>query len=283
MNVSNCLDKFGRSTLSSNLFDELSDPCCYIDSFKELAADEHDLIVMHLNIRSIANKQVGLSDLLQETSTDVCLLNETWLTDRKKCRLVFDDYDLESVERSHKKGGGVGILISKHLNYKRHYSLEINQKCLESCVVELKPEKGKPILLAALYRPPNSDIQEFMKVFNHFLNKLSSLNKEYILGMDHNFDFLKYGKHDPTQHLLETILDHNLFPTITLPTRITKTTATLIDNIFVSKQLFKNYTSGVLINDISDHLPCILVNREAKLLRTPLVPVSCRKITPKTL
>ena len=50
MNVLNCHDKFGRSTLSSNLFDELSDPCCYIDSIKELAADEHDLIVMHLNI-----------------------------------------------------------------------------------------------------------------------------------------------------------------------------------------------------------------------------------------
>ena len=99
--------------------------------------------------------------------------------------------------------------------------------------------------------------------------------------MDHNFDFLKYGKHDPTQHLLETILDHNLFPTITLPTRITKTMATLIDNIFVSKQLFKNYTSGVLINDLSDHLPCILENREAKLLRSPLIPVTCRKILQK--
>ena len=170
-NVSNCLDQFDRSTLSSSLFDEISDPCCYIDSVKELAANEQDLIVIHLNIRSIANKQVGLIDLLQETSTDVCLLNETWLTDRKKGQLLFDGYDLESVERSHKKGGGVGILVSKQLNYKRHHSLEMNQKCLESCMVELKPVKGKSNLFAALYRPPNSNIKELMTVFNRFLNK----------------------------------------------------------------------------------------------------------------
>ena len=186
-------------------------------------------------------------------------------------------------ERSHRKGGGVGILISKDLDYECVCNLELKSNCFESCVVELKLLNGKPIILASLYRPPNSNVCEFMTIFNCFLNKLSNTKKEYIIGMDHNFDLLKYSKHDLTQDLLELFLDHGMFPTITLPSRITKTTATLIDNIFVSKNLFKNYTSGVLVNDLSDHLPCLLVSHEARVLQNEPRQIYCWKITPKTI
>ena len=97
LSLSNCLDKFRRSTLSSSLFDEITDPCCYIDSIKELNADDSDLIVTHLNIHSLSHKLVGLNNMLQDTSSDVCLLNETWLNDRNIDTCQFDDYDLESV------------------------------------------------------------------------------------------------------------------------------------------------------------------------------------------
>ena len=43
------------------------------------------------------------------------------------------------------------------------------------------------------------------------------------------------------------------------PTRITNTSATLIDNIIVSQNLCGAYTSSILINDTSDHLPTICV------------------------
>ena len=38
-----------------------------------------------------------------------------------------------------------------------------------------------------------------------------------------------------------------------------------------------------MVNEISDHLPCLLVSREAKLIRNQPTPVTCRKTTPKTL
>lgn len=44
-----------------------------------------------------------------------------------------------------------------------------------------------------------------------------------------------------------------LFPKITRPTRITMHCATLIDNIFTN-YIEQNMVSGILINDISDHL-----------------------------
>ena len=52
--------------------------------------------------------------------------------------------------------------------------------------------------------------------------------------------------------------DKNLYPTISRPTRVTKNSATLIDNLFISENLIDNYRSGILVNDMSDHLPCLL-------------------------
>ena len=45
-----------------------------------------------------------------------------------------------------------------------------------------------------------------------------------------------------------------LFPLITKPTRITANSATLIDNIFTN-HLTADICNGIIINDISDHLP----------------------------
>ena len=50
----------------------------------------------------------------------------------------------------------------------------------------------------------------------------------------------------------------NLLPVITKPTRITHGSATLIDNIMISEKLQMKYHSGIMINNMSDHLPCYL-------------------------
>ena len=88
---------------------------------------------------------------------------------------------------------------------------------------------------------------------------LEKEKKELIIGMDHNFDLLKSMEHKKTQYFLDTMLNKELFPTITRSTRITKQSATLIDNIFVSLNLHKKFDSAILINDMSDHLPTLII------------------------
>ena len=61
-------------------------------------------------------------------------------------------------------------------------------------------------------------------------------------------------KHSETIIFLETLYSACLFPLITHPTRIKDSSATLIDNIFTNV-LNKKITSGLIIGDISDHLP----------------------------
>ena len=44
------------------------------------------------------------------------------------------------------------------------------------------------------------------------------------------------------------------------PTRITKTTATLIDNIFTNDNE-GTHVNGILFNDLSDHLPVFTISK----------------------
>ena len=58
-----------------------------------------------------------------------------------------------------------------------------------------------------------------------------------LIGADHNLDFLKHMQHTATELFINKLLDFNMIPCITRPTRITHSSATLIDNIFVSNKL----------------------------------------------
>ena len=100
--------------------------------------------------------------------------------------------------------------------------------------------------------------------------------KGIIVGLDHNLDFLKSSKHCSTNEFIQNNLDFGLVPTITRPTRITKNSATLIDNIIVSQNFCGAFVRSVLVRDTSDHLPttCVLGSLiSAK--KEPLI-VKCR-------
>ena len=79
-------------------------------------------------------------------------------------------------------------------------------------------------------------------------------NKNIILMGDFNVNLINYNKNRGAYEFLEQLYNHKLTPQITLSTRITEKTATLIDNIFVNGQAQK-YNSGNIATSISDHLP----------------------------
>ena len=74
-----------------------------------------------------------------------------------------------------------------------------------------------------------------------------------------------------------------MYPTITKPTRICYTTATLLDNLIVSAGLYDKYDSQILICDISDHLHCILTLHDRILERKGPLQIICRKLDENNL
>ena len=101
--------------------------------------------------------------------------------------------------------------------------------------------------------------------------------------MDHNLDLLKGGSHKQTQLFLNDLLDKEIYPTITLPTRISHNAATLIDNVFVSKNLHKFFESSILIEDISDHLPLLILLKQTKLICNKPIEFKTRKLNAKNI
>ena len=71
---------------------------------------------------------------------------------------------------------------------------------------------------------------------------------------DFNLDLLRYNDNVPTQEFIDRLFSYSFYPLISNPTRITSHTATLIDNIFTN-QLSDNVFNGIVLNDLSDHLP----------------------------
>ena len=87
-----------------------------------------------------------------------------------------------------------------------------------------------------MYHPSNSDIPVFLASYTSLVCAIKKEHpKGIIIGLDHNLDFLKSDKHCTTNDFIQNNLDFGLIPTITQPTRITKTSTTLIDNIIVSQ------------------------------------------------
>ena len=71
---------------------------------------------------------------------------------------------------------------------------------------------------------------------------------------DFIIDLLKHDTHNTTKQFLDTMYSLGLYPLIDKPTRNTHNSTKLINNIFTNELRFY-LTSGVMFNDISDHLP----------------------------
>ena len=89
--------------------------------------------------------------------------------------------------------------------------------------------------------------------------KISRENKVCYLMGDFNLNLMNYQSSPKTGEFLDSIYSNMFYPLISRPTRITSYTATLIDNIFTNN-IDNLMTSGLLFNDLSDHLPIFVID-----------------------
>ena len=139
--------------------------------------------------------------------------------------------------------------------------------------------------MGSSYRALNTNSSKFTDHVKKVISKvqLEKDEKELILCMDHNLDLLKCHLHEPTRAFLDSLVEKGVFPTITCPTRITQTSATLIDITFVSRKLHRSFDSGILLSDISDHLPSLVLLKQTKLLNKEPLEFTSRNLNEQKL
>ena len=194
------------------------------------------------------------------------------------------NYKFVGKNRPTKKGGGVGFLVHNKLYYKVRDDININcESDLEYVFIELKARK-RNLIKGSLYRPPHTREKDFLRDYKELVQTLKQeKDKEIVLGMDHNMDLLKASKHANTQDFLDYNVEMDLLPVIIKPSRITKNSATLIDSIFISRMLQQEFSSCLIISDLSDHLPAVVTLTGVQQEKRESIVISYGNITEENI
>ena len=157
--------------------------------------------------------------------------------------------------------GGVGLFLRSDIVSLPRSDISIFlEGVFESVFVEVIAE-GRRFIVGSIYRPPNSNTAEFLQLLSATFTKIKD-KKSYVMG-DFNFDLLKYHENASSAEFLDEITSAGFQPLISLPSRITHNTTSLIDNIFTN-DFCKPMTSGLITTPISDHLATFAIFSESK-------------------
>jgi hypothetical protein len=151
-------------------------------------------------------------------------------------------------------------LIIKSLNY---IVLEkITNEAFQALWIEIPFVNHKNIVCGIIYRQHNSP-EYFQKYFEDKIEEIVSSGKAvYVMG-DFNVDLLKCERSQISHDFLLSLQSCYLIPTIDKPTRVHRTSATLIDNIFINNPE-KLLISGNIVSDISDHFSQVCITTCAR-------------------
>ena len=92
--------------------------------------------------------------------------------------------------------------MSNEISYSELTEITKVQECIECLFLKIN-FKGIIYIIGIVYRPPDSDIEQFTATLNDILSQISHLPC-YIMG-DYNLDLLKHECHNPTENFLNTM------------------------------------------------------------------------------
>jgi len=217
-----------------------------------------DLKIIHINVCSLRDKVHLIS--AEYHNYDVICITETWLnSDILSNNLHIPGFHLPIRKDRPTRGGGVAIYVKQNIYYKHLQDLDITE--LEAIWVEIVIKKQK-WLIGTLYRADLSN-RYWDLIEESFSNACDKNIKTVILG---DFNANIYNMRQPKiEHLMNMF---NLDQVISEPTRLTSSTATLIDLIFVScPNLVSKF--GVLSSSCSDHCPVFATLKTNNKTKSP--------------
>ncbi len=128
---------------------------------------------LHVNCRSIVNKDVDIKLLLSSLNTKphVCVFTETWISSNH-IALQFADYE-------HQHGDGISIYVQNGFQF---LSISCPSVRTFECIgMIVKINDLQSVLVVCIYRPPNTDVNIFLSeledLFDFFVTSYPTLDK----------------------------------------------------------------------------------------------------------
>ena len=243
--------------------------------------------LLHLNVNSLINKIDEIRYIAKASNASFIGLTETKLDDTiYDSEISIDDYTVIRNDRNRYRGG-VACYIKNSICYNNR---NIFSNGIENVFIDILLPRTKPFTVGVFYRPPNNN--DFLKeISKDFSKLLPETNDIFILG-DFNINVLCNNK-----SILETnknVLVSNsttlsamskqyidfcstffLKQIIKSPTRVTKSSSTLIDHILTNTN-DKISKSGIIDIGLSDHQLIYCTKKNLKVKFYAHKHISCR-------
>ena len=232
------------------------------EHIQEISQSNKELLIIHINCRSLVNKFEELVAIIEELYPDIICLTETWFDDSiPKQAYIPEGYSIIRKDRDEtfkqrygrNKGGGIAVLYKKHIKVEKKTYLTDKQE--EILWVHVKVKQS--FMLGTIYRAEYTDLlnedQEETKIEEN-IRKAAEISNNILITGDFNIDMLQPESRN-TKKLMEIYQSYGLDQCINKPTRIDNTShkPAILDHVWASTEanLIKN--SGTF-HGISDHM-----------------------------
>lgn len=212
----------------------------------------NNLKIAHINTRSILAGFSEFKENLISNDYDIFMVTETWLDSRvDENEVHIPNYSFLHANRGgDKKGGGVGMFIKNTITCER---IEVSHglNCEQLWVVIRN--YNKKFCMGAIYRPPNTNINEFFDIFEETISNLLPSCDNLICMGDINIDLMDLENVNTKK--FQALLDvYDLSQIINEPTRISMNKMSLIDVIICSDRADIASSGVQLTNNLrTDH------------------------------
>ena len=258
--IRSLLDKIsGNITIQTDDFlsDSIDSKYYTPDEFISSKISKSCFSIFHLNIASLSGHIDDLIALLAllDHPFSIIGITETKIRDNNEpiSSIKIDNYEFEHTPTS-SHFGGAGFFIRKNLSYQLRPDLSRSEHMIaESFFIELTLDNNKKMLAGCFYRH-HTPVKDFIdNFFIQILNKIHlERNKSCVIMGDFNIDLLQIDNDTDTGNFFDILSAQGFRPLILQPSRVTRRSATLIDNIFTNDMTVRS-KGGNITAAISDH------------------------------
>ena len=146
---------------------------------------------------------------------------------------------------------------------------------------------SRKVILENFYRLPretSTDYKTFVDEFSPILAQLEQSHSEVIIAGDFNINLLDIKTKDTVLTFHNYFTTISFLPEITLPTRFSHRTGTLIDNFLCKlSDISLKYKSGILVDILSDHQPYFMSLNLRTVNIIPHKYITINKQTPNAI
>ena len=277
----NSKNKFDLLKVSEHFFEKDDTPSPYScinlnsiyydrSSFLAKFSNHNMPIFLSLNVQSLNSKINSLREFIDSLSIQRVpiiglAVQEIWRLDHPES-VIIPGFKLIFKSREKIQGGGIGFYILEEIPVKIIKELLFfKEKLFESLTVQIAYNKCK-FLLCNIYRSPTledgqsnyNSMQEFFHNLDATLHKMSISNMNTLVFLDSNINLLKCGNNQYSNVFMTTCNSNGFIQSILKATRFNGNSFSLIDQILTNTES-PNITTGILMEDISDHFLTFIV------------------------